>query len=176
MQTLHGKNHSMSIISCRKGYGYKCLPYLFDETVKIKKKISFYCLNLPQTVKMIKNNKFSVLASLIILYLSLANARTFESTGLFDIPYLDKFVHFGLYFGFMAVIILEHRKYFDNTRKLILIALIPICFGSLMELLQSGITETRKGDIIDAMFNTSGVAVAVFLWLFIKPYYYKKVK
>jgi len=54
--------------------------------------------------------------------------QTFESTGLFDIPYLDKFVHFGLYFLFMGVIILEHRKKFDNTRKLILIALIPIFF------------------------------------------------
>ena len=166
----------MSIISCNKEYGYKYLPFLFDETVKIKNKISFYCLNLPQTVIMIKNNKFSVLTSLIILYLSLANARTFESAGLFDIPYLDKFVHFGLYFGFMAVIILEHQRYFDNTRKLILIALVPIFFGSMIELLQSGITQTRKGDVIDAMFNTSGVAVAVFLWLFIKPYYNKEIK
>jgi len=26
------------------------------------------------------------------------------------------------------------------------------------------------------MFNTSGVAVAVFLWLFIKPYYNKEIK
>lgn len=125
---------------------------------------------------MIKNNIFSVATSLVILYLSLANVKTFESTGLFDIPYLDKFVHFGLYFLFMGVIILEHRKKFDNTRKLILIALIPIFFGSLIELLQSGITETRKGDIIDAMFDTSGVAVAVFLWLYIKPYYNTKIR
>ena len=131
---------------------------------------------MPQTVKMIKNNIFSVATSLVILYLSLANAKTFESTGLFDIPYLDKFVHFGLYFLFMGVIILEHRKKFDNTRKLILIALIPIFFGSLIELLQSGITETRKGDIIDAMFDTSGVAVAVFLWLYIKPYYNREIR
>jgi VanZ family protein len=125
---------------------------------------------------MIKNNIFSVATSLVILYLSLANAKTFESTGLFDIPYLDKFVHFGLYFLFMGVIILEHRKKFDNTRKLILIALIPIFFGSLIEILQSGITETRKGDIIDAMFDTSGVAVAVFLWLYIKPYYNREIR
>ncbi len=131
---------------------------------------------MPQTVKMIKNNIFSVATSLVILYLSLANAKTFESTGLFDIPYLDKFVHFGLYFLFMGVIILEHRKKFDNTRKLILIALIPIFFGSLIEILQSGITETRKGDIIDAMFDTSGVAVAVFLWLYIKPYYNREIR
>ncbi len=123
---------------------------------------------------MIKNNKFSIFTSLIIVYLSLANAKTFESVGFFDIPYLDKFVHFGLYFVFMSVIILEHRNFFDNTRKLILIALVPIFFGSLMELLQSGLTNTRKADIIDVIFNSTGVAVSVFLWLVVKPYYNNK--
>ena len=122
---------------------------------------------------MIRNNKFSILISLVIIYLSLANAKTFEHAGLFDIPYLDKMVHFGLYFSFMAVIILEHRNYFDNTRKLILIALIPFIFGSLMEFLQSGITATRKADVLDVMFNSAGIAVAVLLWLFIKPYHQK---
>lgn len=51
---------------------------------------------------MIKKNKFSILFSLIILYLSLADASTFENAGLFDIKYLDKFVHFGLYFASWA--------------------------------------------------------------------------
>ena len=53
---------------------------------------------MSQTDKMIKNNIFSILISLVILYLSLANAKTFEEIGFFDIPYLDKFTHFGLYF------------------------------------------------------------------------------
>jgi VanZ family protein len=120
---------------------------------------------------MIRNNKFSIIVSLIILYLSLANAKTFEYAGFFEIPYLDKFVHFGLYFCFMAVIIFEHRTFFDNTRKLILIALIPFVFGSIIELLQSGVTATRKADVLDIMFNSAGIVVALLTWLFIKPYY-----
>jgi len=119
---------------------------------------------------MVRNNKFSIIISLIILYLSLANAKTFEKVGFFDIPYLDKIVHFGLYFSFMMVIILEHRNYFDNTRKLISIALIPFFFGSLIELLQSGFTETRSADILDIMFNSAGIACSLLLWLFIRPY------
>lgn len=119
---------------------------------------------------MIKKNKFSILISLIILYLSLANAETFEKAGLFDIEYLDKFVHFGLYFFFMAVIILEHKDFFINTRQLILVALIPVFFGGLMELFQS-ITPDRKADIIDIMFNSAGTATAVCVWLIFKPYY-----
>jgi VanZ family protein len=120
---------------------------------------------------MIKKNKFSILVSLIIIYLSLANARTFENVGFFDVPYLDKFVHFGLYFSFMAVIILEHRHSFANTRQIIVIALIPVFFGALMELAQAGFTTTRKADILDIMFNTAGTATAVCIWLFITPYY-----
>lgn len=125
---------------------------------------------------MIKNNKFSIIVSIVILYLSLANAKTFESTGLFDIPYLDKIVHFGLYFSFMTVIIVEHRNYFDNTRKLILIAFIPLIFGSVIELLQAGLTTTRSADILDIIFNSAGVAVSLFFWLFIKPYYKGKIR
>lgn len=120
---------------------------------------------------MIRNNKFSIIVSIVILYLSLANAKTFEHAGFFDIPYLDKMVHFGLYFLFMGVIILEHSSFFDNTRKLILIALIPFIFGSAMELLQSGVTETRRADVLDIMFNSAGIAVALLSWLFFKPYH-----
>ncbi len=123
---------------------------------------------------MVWRNKFSILVSLIILYLSLANAKTFESAGLFDIPYLDKMVHFGLYFFLMSVIIIEHRNYFENTRQLILVALIPFFFGSLIELLQSGITTTRKADILDILFNSAGVSAALVIWLFISPYHRQK--
>jgi VanZ family protein len=122
---------------------------------------------------MIRKNKFSILISLVILYLSLANAKAFENTGFFDIPYLDKFVHFGLYFLFMGVIILEHRKSFTNTRQIIIIALIPVFFGGIIELAQSGFTTTRKADILDIMFNTAGTATAVCIWLFYEPYYKK---
>jgi hypothetical protein len=138
--------------------------------------MQFKYLNLAQTERMIRKNIFTITAAAIIAYLSLANAKTFENAGFFDIPYLDKFVHFGLYFFFMAVIIVEHRDYFNNTRKLILIALIPVVFGSLMELMQGGFTTTRKADVIDAMFNSGGVAAALGLWLFFIPYYRKSVK
>jgi VanZ family protein len=123
---------------------------------------------------MIRKNKFSIIFSLVILYLSLANAKTFESVGFFDVPYLDKFVHFGLYFLFMGVIILEHNNSFSNTRQLIVIALIPVLFGGLIELCQGGFTTTRKADVLDFMFNTAGTATAVCIWLFYKPYYNKE--
>ncbi len=122
---------------------------------------------------MIRKNIFTIITSLIIIYLSLAGSLTFSSSAFINIPYIDKIGHFGLYFILMSVIILEHRNSFNNTRQLILIALIPFFFGTLMEILQLLITSDRRGEILDAASNTAGITAALFLWLFIRPYYRK---
>lgn len=138
--------------------------------------MQFYCLILRQSLDMIRNNKFSIIISAVILYLSLANAKTFENAGLFDIKYLDKLVHFGLYFTFTITVIFEHRKFFSNTRQLLLTALIPFGFGVLIEFMQADFTATRTGDIIDVFANTAGIFCALYLWLVISPYYNHKIK
>lgn len=124
---------------------------------------------------MIRNNKFSILTAAIILILSFTNASSFPDIDFIRIPYLDKIVHFGLYFLLMFVIIIEHRKSFLNTRILILISLIPIFFGAFIELGQSGLTNSREGDILDIIFNSSGVVCATLLWLVVKPYRVEKM-
>lgn len=138
--------------------------------------MSFLYLNLPQTFKMIKSNIFTILTSVIILYLSFASSSTFEGVNIFNIPYLDKIVHFSLYFLLMLVIIAEHRKSLINTRILIYVSLIPIIFGGVIEILQSGLTKTRSGDITDIMSNTAGVIFAILIWILIRPYSIDKVR
>lgn len=125
---------------------------------------------------MIKRHKFTILVAIIIIYLSLAGSQTFGVTGFINIPYIDKIGHFGLYFVLMAVIILEHKDLFLNTRQLLFVALAPIIFGTLMEILQLMLTHDRKGEILDAFFNTAGVASAIYLWLIYKPYHKEKIK
>jgi VanZ family protein len=125
---------------------------------------------------MIKKNKFTILTALAILYLSLAGTQTFGKGAFLNIPYIDKIGHFGLYFILMAVIILEHQKLLLNTRQLLLIALIPFCFGIFIEFLQMTITSDRKGEILDAAANSAGITSALFLWLFIKPYHRQSIK
>ncbi len=167
----------MNKVSYRKVYGYIFLPLNFNEAFKIIKKMSFYCLNLPQTHKMIRNNKFTIIISLVILYLSLASASTFERFSKLEaLPYADKFVHFGLYFAFTAILIFEHRNLFKDTRQLLLSALIPFFFGALMEFLQTDITTTRSGDVFDLLADSVGIAGALYLWLIIKPFYKEKSK
>jgi VanZ family protein len=118
---------------------------------------------------MIKKHIYSILVALIIMYLSLASSHTFDKVPFGNFPDADKVVHFGMYFGFMSVIIFENRKTFKNIRLLFLTGLIPLFYGMLMEILQSTITLTRTGSIYDALANTSGILVSILLCLWIKP-------
>jgi VanZ family protein len=125
---------------------------------------------------MIKKNKYTIVTAMVILYLSLAGSITFGGGNILNIPYIDKIGHFGLYFTLMSVIILEHKNLFQNTRQLLLVALIPFFFGNLIEILQMTLTTNRKGEILDALANSAGITIALFLWLFIKPYYKQEFK
>lgn len=121
---------------------------------------------------MIRRNFFSVLTALAILYLSLANSSTFDKVPLINIPHIDKIVHFLMYFGLMSVIILEHKSSVRNIASLFRLALIPVAYGILMEILQM-FTVSRSGNIADAFADFAGIGFSVFLWLLIKPLFYR---
>ena len=114
---------------------------------------------------MVKKNILSILVALIILYLSLANSETFKKVPLIDIPNFDKVIHFLMYFGLMSVIIFENRRTIKSNKQLFLVALIPLFYGILMELLQSALTSTRSCSFFDAVFNSIGIVVSILLWL-----------
>jgi len=123
---------------------------------------------------MIRKNKFSIAVALIILYLSLTSSHTFDKVPLFNIPHLDKIVHFLMYAGLMSVILFENRKSLILHGQIFLIALIPFFYGILMELLQAALTDTRSGSVYDALFNSAGIISSVLLWLYIKPLIFRK--
>jgi VanZ family protein len=112
---------------------------------------------------MLKKNIFSFLVALIILYLSLANSRSFDKVPLFEIPYLDKLVHFAMYFVLMLVIIFENRKSIKSNRQLILISTIPFIYGVVLEILQAVLTNTRSGNIFDALADGAGIFAALII-------------
>jgi len=116
---------------------------------------------------MIIKYKYSLVLSLVILYLSLKNSSDFNTVQFFQIPYFDKFVHFCMYFALMSVIIYETVKS-SVSRSLYLIALYPFFYGVLMEVLQGAVTTTRSSSIYDAMFNTVGIIASMLVWLTIR--------
>jgi VanZ family protein len=119
---------------------------------------------------MLKKNIFSILLALLIMYLSLAPSSTFKKVSLFDLPFQDKIVHFLMYFSLMSVLILENRNTIRSNLQLFMIAIIPLFYGILMEILQSTLTVSRSGSIFDAIFNLAGIIVSLLLWLLIKPF------
>lgn len=118
---------------------------------------------------MVKKNIFSILVALIILFLSLTGSDTFDKVPLFNIPYLDKIVHFLMYAGLMSVIILENRKALMLIRNVFIIALIPLTYGILMEILQAALTVSRSGSVYDVFANSAGIIAAILLWILLKP-------
>ena len=125
---------------------------------------------------MIKKNLYSILVALLLLYLSLTNSEKFQRAPLVNIPFMDKIVHFGMYFLMMSVIIIEHRKNLMHSRNLFLLALIPLSYGILMEILQSTLTITRSGDFYDALADAAGIIVSALLWLMIRPAFKKEIR
>lgn len=123
---------------------------------------------------MVRKNIFSIIVALIILFLSLTGSDTFDKVPLFNIPHLDKIVHFLMYSGFMSVIILENRNKLTGFRELFITALIPLMYGILMEILQATLTVSRSGSIYDVFANSTGILCAILLWMVIKPLFLKK--
>lgn len=142
--------------------------------MKIRNKIPFYYLILPQTLKMIKKNILSIIVALIIMYLSLASSDSFKKVHI-QIPNFDKIVHFCMYFIFMSVIIFENRRLFKSNKQIFFAGLIPLSYGIIMEILQS-LTDTRTASVYDAMANSAGILVSILLWFWIRPFIKESVR
>ena len=81
------------------------------------------------------------------------------------IPYLDKVVHFGFYFGYTVLFIISFGKEtqaIKSAKKLNLWAFVSaFILGGTIELLQGWLTTTRSADPMDMVFNTFGIIVAL---------------
>jgi VanZ family protein len=118
-------------------------------------------------IRTIKNNILSIVIAFIILYLSLANSNTIDEVTFFTFPYIDKVVHFGMYLTLMLSLLFEHRYTNSQLKGQLLMSILPAIYGILLEIIQKYFTETRSGDIVDALFNVIGVLVALALWRFL---------
>jgi VanZ family protein len=117
---------------------------------------------------MVKKNIFSFLIALVILFLSFTGQETFNKLNIPHIPHLDKIVHSGMYFVFTLTLIFENRSLLTNVKNYLILATIPIFFGTLIEFLQTLLTRTRTGDFFDVCFNVVGVILAIFVWVLFK--------
>jgi VanZ family protein len=100
-------------------------------------------------------------------------------TGLFNIPYFDKIVHFGLFtvFGMLlsAGFYKQREKGMLRQYFILLTILTGLFYGSITEVLQHFYFTGRDGNMFDAMANLFGTVFGVILFrllLKIKPKFF----
>ena len=88
----------------------------------------------------------------------------------FGVSGMDKYIHFTFHFVFTLL----WTSYFFTLQKELLIKsvfkvfYVSVSYGILLEFLQSALTTTRKGDVMDVLANTTGATVAVILLVWYK--------
>ncbi len=95
-----------------------------------------------------------------------------EHTHDFDIPHLDKVVHFCFYFGATVLGTFFVRETVHGrmllAKTLLFVVLGAIMYGIIIEVLQYNFTLSREGDPLDALANSCGAisGALVMKWLF----------
>jgi VanZ family protein len=89
-----------------------------------------------------------------------------DSSG-FNIPHLDKAVHFTFYFVMVLLAFLakgkEKSQGSGSANFLWYIVLFAICYGIIIEVLQHVATVDRYGDPFDALANSIGAITGMIL-------------
>lgn len=82
----------------------------------------------------------------------------------------DKLLHLVAYFGLLVLwkvyFILKNKPKNTYKSNLFKIAGLAVLFGMLIELLQGVLTSYRQPDWFDILANTTGVLLAVIIFLF----------
>ena len=131
--------------------------------IELHIKYKEYTMKLFQNIyNILYRYPLSLLTIATIIYLTLFY-KSDDKTPTFQ--HLDKIVHFTMYAGLCSVLWFE---YMCSHKKITIGAVIlPILFSGGLEIAQSTITTTRKGDIFDFLFNTLGVLSAIVFSLYV---------
>lgn len=114
-----------------------------------------------------KHYPFSLLCVAMIFFLCFSHV---PSSDMGAITGIDKFVHFGMYFGTASTIWWERLKAHgrEDWKWLVPFSIAgPILMSGGIELLQASLTDYRGGDWLDFLANTCGVVAATALGHFV---------
>lgn len=93
----------------------------------------------------------------MISLLSLIPSSSIPDTRLLSIPFLDKFVHMGMYGAFSFTALLETRCREACGRKHFLLLLAIFFMSFVIEILQATIIATRGAEWYDLLANFLGL-------------------
>ncbi len=120
---------------------------------------------MSKTIKIIKQQKYTLLWSLFILFVCLIPGNEIPHPSFFNIPQLDKIVHFSFYFILSFLFLYSSRKPLYPTYYFIDI-LYCLVLGVLIEFIQHYYIPNREGDIFDVVANFLGSLFGLSIFLF----------
>lgn len=122
-----------------------------------------------RSILLIRKYRWSLVWTTLILILSLLPKRSFPDVPI-SIPYLDKAVHFSLYFILMVLFTWETEK--ENLNALVINALIvSLVLSFCTELGQKYFLAGRSFEILDIVANIIGSIIGVLFYrIFLKPF------
>ena len=112
-----------------------------------------------------------------MVFVTFSSLYSFEGvhTSRFQIPHLDKIVHFTFYFiaCILGIFFLRERSQGRTSlqKSLWIVLFSTIAFGILIEIIQHTLTVNRMGDFLDGVANTLGSLCGV---LALKIFFYGK--
>lgn len=111
---------------------------------------------------MLKKNKYTIAFISWMMFVTWSSLFSFSDDSLpsFNIPHLDKLVHFTFYFVAVMLGVLffrERTKGEMMLRKTLVINFFSmVVFGIVIEVIQHVFALSRMGDIFDALSNSIG--------------------
>ncbi len=110
----------------------------------------------------------NIIWCIIIFVLCAMPGKSLPETS-FNIPYIDKIVHLGMFFV-MGIFLCAELKYQTSLSfsKITLITILSVSFyGGLIEVLQHYVFVDRSGDYVDFIFDVAGggSAALIYPWL-----------
>lgn len=116
----------------------------------------------------LKHFPFTLFLLVVISYLSFFKP---PSTGMDEIPYMDKFVHIGMYAALSGTIWLEYLYHYRTRfrlRQIFYLGIIaPVLISGAIELGQAYLTTNRSGDWFDFLANITGVILAALIGYYV---------
>lgn len=115
--------------------------------------------------KLLKYYK-SIIAVIIVLFLSLLPAENTNKVCFIDFEHSDKLIHFFMYLLLTAVLLIDIYNSKKKPTSMLTLSFLTVIlfFSGIIEIIQELLTDTRSGSFYDFIANFLGIIVGYFLY------------
>lgn len=104
------------------------------------------------------------LALLLTLLITFGSLYTGDQKIIKHVFISDKIIHAFSYFVLTLSWLIALRSKLKKQKKIVLLAIVLICYGIILEALQEILTSVRTAEFSDVIANSVGVLIAILLF------------